>query len=263
MKLLVRAILTSLITLTAVIPHALLPNVAQAQGEERRVSLRLYNEAAEDYRAGRYDDAADKLETAHRLYPEPILLYNLARALEGGGDLDGALDAYREFLEAADEDAEERTVTRARIEVIEGLLADIHGNNNGADNAADDDNTDDDDADDGYGQRVHIRNGTREDPPNYALPITLAVSAVVVAGIGIPLQLRAQSFSDEADGPMTSQRRASELNTQSRRNAVGGIVMLSAGGVLAVASVILFVVRKNQRTQVSLSPTGASVHVRF
>jgi tetratricopeptide (TPR) repeat protein len=245
-KLVVRAILAGILIFAAVIPLALAPTVAHAQDDERRVSLRLYSEAAEDYRAGRYDDAADKLETAHRLFPEPILLYNLGRALDGGGDLEGALDAYHEFLAEADEDADERPVAVARIQVVEGLLA----NRNEADER----------------ERELANIQVVEVPPNppgYTLPIALAVSAVVVAGVGLPLQLRATSLNDDAADPMTSQEQASELNAQARRNAIGGIAMLAAGGVLAAVSVAIFIVRKDKRTEISLSPTGASVRVRF
>jgi tetratricopeptide (TPR) repeat protein len=248
-KLVVRAILAGILTFAAVIPQALAPTMARAQDDERRVSLRLYNEAADDYRAGRFDDAADKLETAHRLFPEPILLYNLGRALDGGGDLEGALDAYHEFLGEADEDADERSVALARIQVVEGLLASR------------------DEEDELERERelanIQVVEAPPEGPPGYTLSIALAASAVVSAGVGLALQLRAGSLGDDAADPVTSQEQAQELNAQARRNAIGGIVMLAAGSVLAALSAALFIVRKNERTEVSLSPTGASVRVRF
>ncbi|MFK8001970.1 MAG: hypothetical protein AB8H86_20410 [Polyangiales bacterium] len=232
---------------------------AQAQDDERRVSLRLYNEAAEDYSAGRFDDAADKLETAHRLFPEPILLYNLGRALEGGGDNEGALDAYREFLEVADEDAEERPMTRSRIEVVEGLIAE----ENRADEEREARLAREAQAARELELQAELAAAPSEESPGYGLPIGLTISAALVAGAGVPLQLRAQSLNDEAAAPATSQARAAELNAQARRNAFGGIGLFAAGGVLAVVSVALFVVRKNQRAEVSLGPTSASIRVRF
>ena len=35
------------------------------------------------------------LRRAHSLHPDPLLRFNLARALEGDGDLDGAIEYYR------------------------------------------------------------------------------------------------------------------------------------------------------------------------
>lgn len=257
-KLIIRAILASFV-IAAAGTQWLLPREVHAQDDERRVSLRLYNEAAEDYEAGRFDDAADKLETAHRLFPEPILLYNLGRALEGGGDNEGALDAYREFLEVADEDAEERPMTQERIEVVEDLIAEENRANEErearqareAQEASE------------RQLQAELAAAPPANVPGYGTPIAFAVSAALVAGAGVPLQLRAQSLNDEAAEPATSQARASELNAQARRNAYGGIGLFAAGGVLAVVSVALFVVRKNQRAEVSLAPTGASLRVRF
>lgn len=258
MKLIIRAILAGFV-IAAVGTQWVLPREVHAQDDERRVSLRLYNEAAEDYQAGRFDDAADKLETAHRLFPEPILLYNLGRALEGSGDNEGALDAYHEFLEVADDDAEERPMTRSRIEVVEGLIAE--------ENRAHDEREARQAREAREAQERELREelaaATPEDVPSYGLPIAFAVSAALVAGAGVPLQLRSQSLNDEAAAPATSQARASELNAQARRNAFAGIGLFAAGGVLAVVSVALFVVRKNQRAEVSLAPTGASVRVHF
>src|SRR5437879_9782490 len=74
---------------------------AQAQrrqtSDERR-AYDLFKESEASYRAGRLDEAAEKLRQAYVIHPTPILLYNLARALEGLGDKPGAIQSYRQYL---------------------------------------------------------------------------------------------------------------------------------------------------------------------
>ena len=84
--------------------------------------MRLYGEAAEDYRVGRFEQAAARLREAYGLYAEPVLLYNLARALEGSGALHDAQETYRRYLSVAPEDAEERQSAEARLVVIAELI---------------------------------------------------------------------------------------------------------------------------------------------
>jgi tetratricopeptide (TPR) repeat protein len=99
--------------------------LAQARREVdpgRARALQLLNESSVAYREGRFGEAATMLQEAYALHAEPILLYNLARALEADGQLDEAAAAYRQFLEVAPE-AEQAAPSRRRVEVIEGLIA--------------------------------------------------------------------------------------------------------------------------------------------
>ena len=90
----------------------------------RTRALQLFQESADRYREGRFDEAAELLREARRLHPEPVLAYNLARALEGAGDLEGAVAAYREYLAEAP-DAADAPATRARLAGLERHLAEI------------------------------------------------------------------------------------------------------------------------------------------
>ncbi len=97
--------------------------VASANGPDEERALVLFEESVELYRTGRFSDAAALLRTAYSLHAEPVLLYNLARALEGDGDLEGAIDAYARYLETAgdvpDRGAIERKLDTLRREVAE------------------------------------------------------------------------------------------------------------------------------------------------
>lgn len=91
---------------------------------ERERALELFQRSAVLYQEGRFAEAASLLREARELHPEPVLSYNLARALEGAGDLAGALEAYRTYLEEAPE-APDAPATRARLEALERHLAEI------------------------------------------------------------------------------------------------------------------------------------------
>lgn len=78
----------------------------------------LYRESAESYRKGDFATTIDLLREAYALDPQPVLLYNLARAYEGVGDTDGAIETYRKYL-AADPNAKDRGAIEQRITTLE------------------------------------------------------------------------------------------------------------------------------------------------
>jgi tetratricopeptide (TPR) repeat protein len=70
------------------------PPAASASTTQADVE-RLFAEGAALYRGGKYRAAVDKFEEAYALFPEPNLLYNMARAYEALGEVDQALTKYR------------------------------------------------------------------------------------------------------------------------------------------------------------------------
>src|SRR6266540_4033861 len=73
--------------------------VAQPSTADNRTrALQLFDESATHYKNGEFEKAAELLREAYGLFPEPILLYNLARALESMGDLPGAIENYERYL---------------------------------------------------------------------------------------------------------------------------------------------------------------------
>lgn len=85
--------------------------------QSRDKALELFRQSEDEYRQGRFEEAARLLEEAHRLHGEPVLLYNLARAYEGMGERDKAVDAYQRFLDGSP-DAKDRGAIEKRIETL-------------------------------------------------------------------------------------------------------------------------------------------------
>lgn len=98
------------------------PSTSSTATEDPRArGVRLFREAADHYRAGRFRVAVELLRESYELHPEPVVLFNLARSLEGLGEFDAALDAYRRFLEASP-DAPDRGAVEARVETLTRLV---------------------------------------------------------------------------------------------------------------------------------------------
>lgn len=99
--------------------------VGTVRGQEPRSAearaVALYEESEEHYREGRFAMAAMMLREAYGLFPDPDLLYNLARAYEGSGNLEGALESYARFLEAEPETGD-RGAIEARMETLRAQL---------------------------------------------------------------------------------------------------------------------------------------------
>jgi tetratricopeptide (TPR) repeat protein len=89
---------------------------------DRERALALFLESDADYKRGDFEHAAALLREAYSLHPEPILLYNLARALEGLGDFDGAIESYERYLNAATEIADRGAIER-RIATLRAKVA--------------------------------------------------------------------------------------------------------------------------------------------
>jgi tetratricopeptide (TPR) repeat protein len=104
---------------------------AQPSQVDRDRALALFRESDADYKRGDFEHAAQLLREAYSLHPEPILLYNLARALEGVGDFEGAIESYERYLNAAtqiaDRGAIERRIATLRAKVASATKPDIAG----------------------------------------------------------------------------------------------------------------------------------------
>ncbi len=89
--------------------------IAPAVLAQSAEQLRSEGEAA--LAAGRYSDAVRALDGSYRQKQVPIVLYNLARAYQGMGYPDKALQAYESYVQYADARAEAAAVQAAKEEI--------------------------------------------------------------------------------------------------------------------------------------------------
>ena len=81
----------------------------------------LFEKGIDAYKNARYKDAIDSFLDAHRLYPNPVLSFNTARAYQKLGDKAGALRFYREYLRQSPT-ATDRSEVETEINGLETAL---------------------------------------------------------------------------------------------------------------------------------------------
>jgi tetratricopeptide (TPR) repeat protein len=121
----VRAALLTASTFLAIFSVASREAVALAEPgatkDPKAEALQLFNQSADLYRQGKFDEAARLLERAYALHPEPVLLYNLGRAYEGLGEAQKAIDAYTHYLEQVPK-AKDRGALERRMKTLRESL---------------------------------------------------------------------------------------------------------------------------------------------
>jgi tetratricopeptide (TPR) repeat protein len=94
---------------------------AQPTVDDRGRALELFKASDQHYRQGEFEQAAQLLRQSYDMYPEPLVLYNLGRALEGMGDLEGAVAEYERYLTTAT-DIRDRGAIERRITTLKQQL---------------------------------------------------------------------------------------------------------------------------------------------
>ncbi|MCB9651317.1 MAG: tetratricopeptide repeat protein [Deltaproteobacteria bacterium] len=80
--------------------------------QDREQAVALFERSAKAYQEGNFEEAASYLRTAYLLDPAPILLYNLAKALEGAGRLEESKAAFEKYLEREPDTPDRKGIER-------------------------------------------------------------------------------------------------------------------------------------------------------
>jgi len=104
-----------------VVAVSVLPRYAAAGPDGARAhALALFADSDKAYKAGDFERAAALLEQAYALAPEPVLLFNLGRALEHT-DKQKAIDAYQRYLDSGPA-IDDRAAIEERIAALQMAL---------------------------------------------------------------------------------------------------------------------------------------------
>ena len=102
---------------------ALAPTAAaQPKKADEGTALQLFEQGYKAYQEGRFQQAIELLERAYAMKQEPVLLYNLARAHEGVGNLDQAISMYERYLTEMQE-IPDRAAIEKRLETMRAQIA--------------------------------------------------------------------------------------------------------------------------------------------
>lgn len=93
---------------------------AAAEDPSRVAARRAYEKGVEYFRQKRFGDAVREFNKAYRLDPNPVLVFNMARAFEELKDYGPAIEFYRKYLAMAPQ-AEDRRQVEETIRTLEIL----------------------------------------------------------------------------------------------------------------------------------------------
>jgi tetratricopeptide (TPR) repeat protein len=220
----------------------------------RKKALELFELSDKDYKAGKFEEAADLLRQAYGLYPEPILLYNLGRALESVGDTQGAVDEYEHYLRVAKQ-VDDRAAIERRIETLKAQLA--------------------------KQQEVtppppppeklppplpvRVEPAIPEDNEELDVPATIGWGAIGTGGAivvtGALFGWRASSNHDDAVNE-PGQQKAVDLQSTAQHEATIANVLFVVGGAIAIGGGVYELIHRgtdDPGPRVSLTPRGVTV----
>lgn len=210
---------------------SLVVSVVPAGAQEREVrtaqhaqAVDLFQQSRAAYRDGHFKEAADLLQRAYAVEPAPILLYNLARAYEGLGDLPHAVDAYQRYLKESP-DAKDRGATEERIRTLTRQIEDRTKLEQERER-----------------ERERARRAEQEQrdapPPRPVSPVPWIVAGVGVAtvGVGAAFGLMAVGTHKDAENAR-AQTDVDEKRRQAQTQATIANVCFVAGGVVAAGGI--------------------------
>lgn len=119
-----RTILTArVVRLTALLAATPLAARAQAPAAEAETPAQAaYRAGVEHFKASRFEDAIREFNKAYRLDPNPVLVFNMARAFEETRQYSSAIEFYRRYLAMAPESPDRQAVEDS-IRTLELLAA--------------------------------------------------------------------------------------------------------------------------------------------
>jgi hypothetical protein len=214
------------------------PAVAEPAGEQRDRARELAAEATRAFSAGDFRRAVTLVRQAYASDPEPVLLYNLARALEASGDEAGARDAYRAYL-TADPRAADRGAVEGRIAILEQKLREREQIERERKSQA------------GPGKprpvsRAQAPTPSAPRPARAPVAPWIAIGAGATSlGTGVVLGLVARSEREDGAAPSTSGRDAQNAEDRARSFARWANITLVAGVVLSAAGVTWLLVESS------------------
>jgi tetratricopeptide (TPR) repeat protein len=212
------------LALAALFAFALARPAFAAEDPKDVRAQQLFAESAEAYRAGKFARAIELLDEAYRLSGEPVLLFNLAKAQEGQGDLSGAIASYERYLREA-ETIPDRGAIEQRLETLRAQVAATEALRRQAEEER---------------KRRELAEQREERSPS---PIPWVLAGVGVAGLAVGGTLAGLAGSKEQEvADEDVHVRAARLLDEAERLAIGANVSLAVGGALLVAGVVWGVV---------------------
>jgi tetratricopeptide (TPR) repeat protein len=207
---------------------------APSNSASKTRAAELYKKSAEAYLQGDFDAAIKLLDEAYAIDPQPVLVYNQARAHEGLGHLDEAISLYEKYLQqdpaSPDRGAIEQRVSTLKKQKEEKERVDKEKASVEAQRAQQ------------HEQQLVLEQRERElskPPPKTRSILPYLVAGVGAAGIATGTVFGFLALREEKSGNRSSNLRdATEAQGTGRTFAMVSNISFIAGGVLFAGGVV-------------------------
>jgi tetratricopeptide (TPR) repeat protein len=217
----------------------------------------LAAESAQHYKRGEFEVSAALLRKAYGLYPEPNLLYNLARSLEGMGDKAGAVEAYDQYLETAkqveDRGAVERHVATLKAELVDKMARTRPREKPHEPAAPPQPEPAPPPAPPPPEPAPHVDH----EGPSKAPWVAIIGGVGIAGGGGVLAYIASQRHDQAVAAPVATD--AQRLNDEAHQFATIANVMFAAGAVVTVAGIVWEIHEHNAHHDVAVRATPTSV----
>lgn len=228
---------------------AVAPAHAQAERDSARASaLALNHSARQLYEQGHYAEAAALLREAYRQMPEPVLLYNLARACEKLADYGCAIAAYESYLTASPADRAAVEIRLENCRTQQSAAAALQLPPSPVPPPV---------------PQAAERQSPPPEPRNRRR-IAPVVTAIGVAGVGVGLGLVAVALAKNANAVQDpTQQGAAHTHEGADALMRAGNLTLLGGGAAAISGVLWWLVEARSRgaAMASAPPTTSGIRI--
>lgn len=220
----------------------------------------LLEQAATAYDRDDFEAAIAAFEAAYALEGDPACLFNIGRVHEEAGELQLALDRYKEFVLQPQVALEDRAMANERIGVLRALLQTVQDSPSPPPALPDDRAAQ-------FDESPRPARGARAQPSR-GLIIAGGVSAGVGVGtIAVGALFQGLSRSTAQDVPSApNPRQRDTLVARARREATTGDVLLVSGAVLVTVGLPLLAVglaRRGKDRRLALRGAPGGLVLRF
>lgn len=222
--------------------------------KDQKKAADLFKKAGESYRKGEFQTTIDLLTQAYALDPQPVLLYNLARAHEGLGNTDQAIEAYEKFL-AQDPKTNDRGSIEQRLTTLRRQREDRIAAQKAREAEQSKANSAPAKQPPPPAAVPPPREEPKPEPKRSVLPYVVAGTGVALIGVGAVTGILAKSGESDANAEPIHARAVDERDSAESMATVSTITFI-AGGALLVVGAGWFFLDAPKKTTASTSPAN-------
>lgn len=215
---------------------------AKTTPAQKTQASELFKKGSDAYLRGDFQESIKDLDQAYALDPQPVMIYNKARAQEGLGNTDDAITLYEQYL-----NQDPGTPDRGAIEQRVATLKKQRDEKAALQKAQAD------------ADKERAERASHPDPPPHKRSVLpYVVGGVGVVGIGTGVVFGILAKSNESDGNSAKSQTAAidDRDSGSTKATVANVAFI-AGGVLLAAGAVWWALDR-PRSKVAILPTGVA-----